>query len=271
MNKFINSLRTMRNILRKSNAGVSVVDKWKCLVVCLRFEAGFLQSFFQNSLKLHCSHGYLFLNVVHRYSGKPFKISLRSGNDADLFIFWEFLGGFYKPPKSASAIMDCGANIGLFSIHAGLIFPEAQITCYEPDKENFELLQKNLRQNGILAECRNQGVWSSKISGYFHSRQAFDGFISLDPSDFPVECELPEIVPGTWLKMDVEGAEYEVLPALMQKEVLPIQVSMEIHDFHARGGKLIELLQCCRYENEIVTDGSTKAMFAEVTAVLRKS
>ena len=270
MNKFINSLRTWRNILRKSNAGVSLVDKWMCLLVCLRFEAGFLQSFFQNKLKLLCSNGYLFVNVLHPYSGKSCKISLRSGNDADLFIFWEFLGGFYKPPKSVSAIMDCGANIGLFALHAGLVFPDAQITCFEPEKENFELLQKNLHQNHIKAECLKRGVWNSKIYGYFHSRQAFDGFISLDPSEFPVECELPEIVPETWLKIDVEGAEYEVLPALMQKEILPIQVSMEIHDFHARGGDLIRLLKRKGFELKIVTDGSSEPMFAEVTASLHR-
>jgi FkbM family methyltransferase len=271
MNKFINALRTLRNITRKSIAGVSFIDKWKCTLVCLQFETTFLCAFSKASLKFFCRQGFLVINLVHRYSGKPCKIFLRSDNDADHFIFWEFLGGFYEPPSSASAIVDCGANIGLFALHAGLVFPNAGITCYEPDMKNYDLLRKNLAQNNIYADCVPCGVWSSKISGYFHPRKSFDGFISLEPSEFPVECDVPKIGEGTWLKMDVEGAEYEVLPVIMKNETLPNHVSLEIHDFHVRGGNLISLLQSKGYNLRIVTDESKQPMFAEVAASTNQS
>jgi FkbM family methyltransferase len=154
----------------------------------------------------------------------------------------------------------------LFAVHAGLIFPRAKIICFEPDRKNFEMLLKNLEQNNIKADCLQRGVWSSKISGYFHCRQAFDGFISLDPSEFPVECEVPQISSQTWLKMDIEGGEYEVLPTIMSSDILPKHISMEIHDFYVRGERLTNLMKSMGYELHIVTDGSNEPAFAEVTA-----
>jgi FkbM family methyltransferase len=268
MNELINTLRTLRNITRKSIDGVSFIDKWKCMLVCLQFETRFLCAFSKISLKFFFRQGFLVINLVHRVSGKACKIFLRSGNDADLFIFWEFLGGFYKPPSSASTIVDCGANIGLFALHAGLVFPKAGITCYEPDMKNYDLLCKNLEQNNIHADCVPCGVWSSKISGYFHPRNSFDGFISVEPSEFPVECEVPKIGEGTWLKMDIEGAEYQVLPAILEQKPLPIYVSMEIHDYYSRGGKLIDLLHRCGYRLQIVTDKSKEPLCAEISGIL---
>jgi hypothetical protein len=67
--------------------------------------------------------------------------------------------------------------------------------------------------------------------------------------------------------MDIEGAEYEVLPALMNQNNQPVCISMGFY-YHHGGGKLIELLNNRNYDLKIVTDGSNQPMFAEVTATL---
>lgn len=265
-NFLVPKLRNIRNFFRKVNAGFSISDKAKCFLLCCKVENKIRPDMVDRFLNWAAKDGLLDIELWHRRSGKKCKISIRAGNHADYFIFWEFLGGFYDPPVSVSQIVDCGANIGLFALHAGLIFPKAQIICFEPEQKNFKLLQKNLEQNNIKAQCFKKGVWSSKISGYFHLRQAFDGFISLEPGDFSVECEVPEIAPETWLKMDVEGAEYEVLPTVMRGQILPAYISMEVHDFHLRGGTLTDLMKSKGYSLRIVTDGSPEPMFAEVTA-----
>jgi len=164
--------------------------------------------------------------------------------------------------------VDCGANIGFFAVHAGLLFPNAKIVCYEPEGKNFEMLKRNLLLNGIQADCRLRGVWSSDFSGFFHPRESFDGFISKEPSLYPVDCELPEIQRKTWLKLDVEGAEYEVLPAVLEQDELPLHISMEVHDFHNRGGAIKDLLVLKGYELQIVTDGSNQPPFADISASL---
>jgi len=47
---------------------------------------------------------------------------------------------------------------------------------------------------------------------------------------------------NSWLKIDIEGAEYEVLPEIINKERGPCLLSIEIHDFSKRGATLLKLL-----------------------------
>lgn len=267
----VRSIRAFSKRFYKAFAGKSLGDKFICLLISFKFESRFFGSLATHFLDLSANNGFLTITLKHSKSQKWCTISLRVKNYADYFIFWEFLGGFYEPPEHALQIVDCGANIGLFAVHAALVFPHARITCFEPDGKNFKLLCKNLEQNNIVANCLQRGVWSSKISGFYHSRQAFDGFISLEPSDIPVDCEVPEIGPRTWLKMDIEGGEYEVLPVVLSSKILPIQISMEVHDFYSRGGKLRDLMKEKGYSLKIVTDGSTEPAFAEITAILNQS
>ncbi len=54
---------------------------------------------------------------------------------------------------------------------------------------------------------------------------------------------LPVVSDGCWLKLDIEGGEYEVLPALLKAGPQPAIISMEIHDFNRRGEGLLVLLR----------------------------
>lgn len=265
-----NILRTTLGLLRKSNRGIGIRNKIVFLALCLSVEC----PAFRNALKIILNYfaktNHIALRGNHPATKRVFSFEIRSGNFADNFIFWEFIsGGFYKPPTSAECVIDCGANIGFFAVHAGLFFPNAKIVCYEPDEKNFELLKRNLLLNGIQADCRLQGVWSSDFSGFFHPRESFDGFISEEPSLYPVVCELPKIPEKSWLKLDVEGAEYEVLPAVLESKLLPSHISMEVHDFHNRGGAIKDLLVRKGYQLHIVTDGSSQPPFADIMASLQ--
>jgi hypothetical protein len=262
-----NILRTTLGLLRKANRGIGIRNKIVFLALCLSVECPAFRNALQKILNYFAKTDRIALRGNHPATKRVFSFEIRSGNFADNFIFWEFIsGGFYKPPSSAERIVDCGANIGFFAVHAGLLFPNAKIICYEPEGKNFDILKRNLSLNGIHADCRMRGVWSSSFSGFFHPRESFDGFISKEPSLYPVDCELPEIQRKTWLKLDVEGAEYEVLPAVLEQDELPLHISMEVHDFHNRGGAIKDLLVLKGYELQIVTDGSNQPPFADVSA-----
>jgi hypothetical protein len=262
-------LRSVRNLLRKANCGIGIQNKFVFLVLCLSVEFQHCQPSLKKILQLFAQEGRILLHGRHPATGKKFSFEIRCGNFADNFIFWEFIsGGFYKPPTFVECVIDCGANIGFFAVHAALFFPNAKIMCYEPDEKNFELLKRNLLLNGIQADCRLRGVWSSDFPGFFHPRESFDGFISEEPSLYPVVCELPKIPEKSWLKLDVEGAEYKVLPAVLEGKLLPSHISMEVHDFHNRGGAIKDLLVLKGYELQIVTDGSSQPPFADVMASL---
>jgi len=48
-------------------------------------------------------------------------------------------------PCDGDIIIDAGANVGVFSIHAYSLFPTARIIAYEPFPMNFKYLVENLQ------------------------------------------------------------------------------------------------------------------------------
>jgi len=182
--------------------------------------------------------------VVLRFitSGSVISLAMRLGNRADYLVGGEFIQGGYEAPDVApSAIVDAGANIGTFSLAAGARFPGVPIVAYEPDEANVALLRRNLEDNGIKGEVRQMGVWSEAITMFFHAQESYTGFLSNNATNLSVECELPTISADSWLKLDIEGAEYEVLPAFFRAGMFPRFISMELHYRRERGDQLIKL------------------------------
>jgi FkbM family methyltransferase len=73
-----------------------------------------------------------------------------------IFLYKKYDIKFEKPPQ---IVIDCGANIGLFSILIKNRFPNVKIVCIEPDSENFKLLKKNTSFYSDI-HCENYGVWN---------------------------------------------------------------------------------------------------------------
>jgi FkbM family methyltransferase len=184
--------------------------------------------------------------------GQPLVIFLRKGNKADYLVFGEMVMGGYKFPNNLSyrptAVVDGGANIGLFTLLAHANFPGIALTCYEPEKENLVQLRRNLEANQIAAEVIPKALWSKTAELFFHPGESYTGYVSNNPSPYPISCVLPAVSDGCWLKLDIEAAEYEVLPALLKAGCQPKIISMEIHDFNRRGNHLLSLLKTHGYE-----------------------
>lgn len=190
--------------------------------------------------------------VSFRVSGQPVSIFMRKGNKADYLVFGEMVMGGYKVPDNLAyhptAVVDGGANIGLFSLFACATFPDIKVTCYEPDKENLAQLRRNLDANNIVAEVIPKALWSKTAELFYHPAESYSGYVDAKPSPYPISCILPAVPDGCWLKLDIEGAEYEVLPALLKAGCQPYIISMEIHDFNRRGDQLLSLLKAHCYE-----------------------
>ncbi|RPG55690.1 MAG: FkbM family methyltransferase [Flavobacteriales bacterium TMED235] len=60
-----------------------------------------------------------------------------------------------------NCIFDLGANIGIESIRFRKFFPGAKIISIEPNKENYEILKKNLKNDNNLIHL-NIAVWNKK-------------------------------------------------------------------------------------------------------------
>ncbi|QEC67082.1 FkbM family methyltransferase [Panacibacter ginsenosidivorans] len=85
-------------------------------------------------------------------------------NTSDAAVFDQvFLHGDYNINFSfvPTVIVDAGANIGLFTIVMKNRFPEAKVICVEPDKDNYEILKKNVSGYKNV-ELMHAGLWSSE-------------------------------------------------------------------------------------------------------------
>jgi FkbM family methyltransferase len=136
----------------------------------------------------------------------------------------------------------------MFALQAATRFPKAKVVCYEPDFSNFQVLNKNVSLNNLPIETYPLGLWSKDCTLYYHPKTSETGYVDEYPPGLPIACKLPVIEENTWLKLDVEGAEYEILPALFALNLFPRWISMEIHDFHERGQEILRLLDSNQYK-----------------------
>ena len=75
--------------------------------------------------------------------------------------------------NAAPTILDCGANIGIASIHYKRLFPNAKITAFEPDPRACQRLRRNLISNGAEdVEVIEAAVWTERGETMFFSEGA---------------------------------------------------------------------------------------------------
>ncbi len=156
-----------------------------------------------------------------------------------------YVKGMPNDVEPGSDIIDVGANIGAFTFLASSLFPHSRVMAFEPDPVNFAQLEKNYDRNPgrrIVIARRAVGAASGKalFSKPEHKRFTTSGAVVQSPvegafqvdvigiaelfSDFVVErCGL--------LKLDCEGAEFEILRAA-PREVLD-RISQMIVEVHA--------------------------------------
>lgn len=140
-------------------------------------------------------------------------------NSSDLFIMRE--NDYTVFPDKEDIFMDVGGYIGDIPLKFGMMSKEMH--SYEPMQDSFELLKKNIEFNN-LTNCFAYNVALGNTSGetqiYFGEKHKSSHMsiskikvrgrteISVKQLDFSEE--FIRIQP-TFLKMDIEGAEYEIL------------------------------------------------------------
>lgn len=145
-------------------------------------------------------------------------------------------------------IIDCGANVGISVMHQRWRHPQARIVAFEPDEDVFACLERNLANNGIAGvECHRQAVWVHGDGVSFGREGADGGSILRATSATRVpSVRLRDVLLAhgdvDLLKIDIEGAETEVLldcgDALGRVE----RILVEYHSFRDRPQRLHELL-----------------------------
>ena len=97
----------------------------------------------------------------------------RNTSEFHLLAHEIFEGGEYDFPcdTDAPVILDCGSHIGLSIAWFKRRFPKARITAFEPDPQNFELLQANVAANGFEGvELLNVALSSERGTARFYGQ-----------------------------------------------------------------------------------------------------
>jgi FkbM family methyltransferase len=165
-------------------------------------------------------------------------------------------------------IIDCGANIGLSVIYMKKNYPNAEIVAFEPDDLNFKILKKNIDASGYLnINLRNEAVWIENTKVYFSSSGTTDSRISHSSSGSMevTATRLKDLLTRKidFLKIDIEGAEFQVVKDISDKLDLVDNMFVEYHGSFEENSQLIDLLQ-------MISENGFSFYLREATPVFKK-
>lgn len=176
--------------------------------------------------------------------------------------------------KDDPVIVDAGAHIGMTVLYFKMLFPNARIIAFEPIAANFELLNRNVRENQLdnvelyqsvvapkggmlrIHEPIGEGAWKS---GAGIIPKGWKGI--QDNREIKVEAVgIQEILQEKIdiFKMDVEGMEYEIIRNAGASISNVKNWLMEVHPRKDHRREEIEkILKQNRYHVEVNKDESS--------------
>lgn len=197
----------------------------------------------------------------------------RNAPEFELLYHEIFEAGEYgfAPERDDPVILDCGSHIGLSVAWFKRRWPGSRITAFEPDPRNFELLQTNVAINRFVGvELVERAVSTRTGTALFfgdfrtaapmasaHSLRQEWGTQRSGEAILVDTVALAEYITGPvdYLKLDIEGAEREVLPAVRERLHLVRAAGIE---FHATGpfaaaeeASLVRLLRSSGFEVKV--------------------
>jgi FkbM family methyltransferase len=164
-------------------------------------------------------------------------------------------------------IIDCGANIGLSVIYMKKLYPNAEIIAFEPDDQNFKLLAKNMEAGGYTnVELRKEAVWIENTSIYFSSMGSTDSRISSKNSGSTevLAIRLRDLITRriNFLKIDIEGAEFQVIKDISDKLDMVDNMFVEYHGSFEENEQLLDILK-------MISNKGFRFYFREATPVFK--
>lgn len=190
----------------------------------------------------------------------------------------------YGDAKDASVVIDIGANIGVYSLFAASCSKDTVVYAYEPMPDNYDLLLQNIALNELeerirpfkLGVCANRGRRKLFLaaSSPFHSLYTHpaDRYLEIDCISLKDILEQNKIGQCDILKMDCEGAEYEILyntPAEYLRKIRKLR--MEYHLIDGEGYvKVIDLVEFLRSKGFEITKLKPQARYSGILWADRK-
>ncbi len=144
-------------------------------------------------------------------------------------------------------IIDCGANIGVATLYFSNKYPQAKIVAFEPQAQAFSALKENLKGKTNI-QILQKAVWNKNGVIDFNSSPSDAGSLTVAPNKSEkVRVEATSLLPYLndpvdLLKIDIEGAEYDVLKDIEPKLTMIKNIFIEYHASSLNGKDLVDML-----------------------------
>lgn len=164
--------------------------------------------------------------VLEMRSGVKIKLRVDS-TDLMAFTHVWLLKEYERPGfeiKNNDTIIDVGSHIGLFALFSSQFCKSGRIYCFEPIKENFEMLKANIELNHITniiptnaAVSKDNGAVTIYLnedaaghSMYVTSKKS----VEVESISLQTVLDSNDINLCDFLKLDCEGEEYSIIGSL---------------------------------------------------------
>jgi len=215
-----------------------------------RFNMSWAQEKFYKHAKNHKKY-------IHKYK-KGINVAFRDPLSflhaiKEIFIEEIYL---FETKKPAPFIIDCGGYIGISALFFKLNYPDSKIIVFEPDSENFHLAKENIDSWGFdNIELHKKAVWiNSEDLEFYESNSMASSVHAINTEGNKVKVaaiRLKDFLAQKvdFLKIDIEGAEYEVLLDIKSSLVNVEKMFVEYHGYYHHMDKLNTILNILTEEN----------------------
>jgi FkbM family methyltransferase len=141
-------------------------------------------------------------------------------------------------------VVDLGANIGLFAAFISTVVPVTHLVAYEPDRTNAAMLRENLAGCPALGDWRLVEACAGNAAGevtflegrFQESRVVPDGDGAAPGSRVvPVLDAFADMADADWVKIDIEGSEWDIIGDPRFRDIPARVVVLEYHRWMCPG------------------------------------
>lgn len=189
---------------------------------------------------------------IPRHQSRTFKLLGKPFAFVDSWSFlWQYYDIFFRKSyqflveHDEPVIIDCGGNVGSSVLFFKMLYPKSRIQCFEADPNVYEVLSKNTRHLEHV-NVHHKAVWSHN-DGLKMELDHADGAHASDQGEVIPSVRLKEVLAQydeiDLLKMDIEGAEFEVLRDCKDDLGHVERLFVEIHTFSGQQQGVSEIIQ----------------------------
>lgn len=152
----------------------------------------------------------------------------------------------FTAERNDPLVIDGGGHIGLFTLYIKKKYPWARVVAFEPEAESHGLFQKNLQANAIDGvELIKAGLYKEETDIPFQADHSDGGSIFGQDTNMSIHViRLSAYLKDRidFLKLNIEGAELDVLTETFSRLKHVMEMVIEYHGFPEIGQKLHDIL-----------------------------